>query len=91
MKYILYFSVTCYSDYIYMTEKKMADSPKDASMLIDIIDDYKDLKSELNWSQLDEVHKPDVVGCYQAVIQYRQICEDDYSLDVISCTPICIF
>lgn len=90
MRYLLYFAVTCYNDYIYMTERNMAGSPKDASRLIDLIDDYKDLQSELDWSQLDEEYKPKDTGCYQAVVQYRQTAEDDYSLDVISCTPMCV-
>lgn len=88
MRFILYFAVTCYNDYIYMTEKGMSDNPKDASRIIDIIDDYTDLKTELNWSQVDEEHKPDLVGCYQAVVKYRQTAEDEYSLDVITCTPM---
>lgn len=90
MKYLLYFAVTCYNDYIYITEKNMAGNPKDTSRLIDLVDDYKDLKDELNWNQLNEEHKPDVAGCYQAVVQHRQTAEDDYSLDVISCTPMCV-
>lgn len=48
------------------------------------------MKSELDCVEVDEIHKPEEVGCYQAVVEYRQITEDDYNLVVISWTPVCL-
>ena len=86
MKIIIYFAVTRYNDRIYMTEKEN----NKQNHLTDIIDDYTDLQNELDWSELDETHQPNEVGCYQAVVEYKQTAEDDYSLIVVSCTPVCL-
>lgn len=86
MRIIIYFAVTRYDDCIYMTEQE---KEKFQSRFVDMVDEIGDLKNELDWSELDEAHQPKKVGCYQAVIEYRQTAEDDYSLVVISCTPIC--
>ena len=85
MRIIIYFAVTRYDDCIYMTEQE---KEKSQSRFVDMVDEIGDLKNELDWSELDEAHQPKKVGCYQAVIEYRQTAEDDYSLVVISCTPI---
>lgn len=87
MRILIYFAVTRYDDRIYMTEQE---KEKSQSRFVDIVDDIYDLKNELDWSELDETHQPKEVGCYQAVIEYRQTAEDDYSLVVISCTPVCV-
>ena len=86
MRIIIYFAVTRYDDCIYMTEQE---KEKSQSRFVDMVDEIGDLKNELDWSELDEAYQPKKVGCYQAVIEYRQTAEDDYSLVVISCTPIC--
>ena len=86
MRIIIYFAVTRYDDRIYMTEQE---KEKSQNRFVDMVDDIGDLKNELDWSELDEAHQPKEVGCYQAVIEYRQTAEDDYSLVVISCTPVC--
>lgn len=87
MKIIIYFAVTRYDERIYMTEQE---SEKAQSRFVDIVDDLMDIQNELDWSELDEVHQPKEVGCYQAVVEYRQTAEDDYALVVISCTPVCL-
>lgn len=88
MRTCLYFAVTCYNEYIYLTEKEITNG--EHSRIIDLIDDSLSLQSELDWSEVDKIHRPEEVGCYQAVVEYRQTAEDDYSLVVISCTPVCI-
>lgn len=90
MKITLYFAVNSCNDYIYMAEKPMADTPENASTILDLIDDRTDLKMELNWDQLDKEHLPDLVGCYQAVVEYRYISEDEYEFDVVHCIPVCV-
>lgn len=87
MRIIIYFAVTRYNERIYMTEQK---GEKDQNCFADIVDDLMDLQNELDWSELDEVHQPKEVGCYQAVVEYRQTAEDDYTLVVILCTPVCL-
>lgn len=87
MRIIIYFAVTRYDERIYMTEQE---GEKLQSRFVDMVDDIGDLKNELDWNEIDEVHQPKVVGCYQAVVEYRQTTEDDYTLVVISCTPICL-
>lgn len=86
MKIIIFFAVTRYNERIYMTEQENDKH----SRLVDLIDDCTDLQNELDWSELDETHQPNTVGCYQAVVEYKQTAEDDYSLIVISCTPVCL-
>lgn len=69
MRIIIYFAVTRYDDRIYMTEQE---KEKSQNRFVDMVDDIGDLKNELDWSELDEAHRPKEVGCYQAVIEYRQ-------------------
>ena len=88
MRFTIYFAVTCYNEYIYLTEKELTNG--EHSRIVDLIDDSLSLQSELDWGEVDEIHKPEEVGCYQAVVEYRQITEDDYNLAVISCTPVCL-
>ena len=87
MKIIIYFAVTRYDERIYMKEQE---SEKAQSRFVDIADDLMNLKNELDWSELDKAYQPKEVGCYQAVVEYRQTAEDDYALVVILCTPVCL-
>ena len=84
MKFIIFFAVTRYNERIYMTEQE----DETCSRLVDLINDCIDLQNELDWSELDEAHQPNAVGCYQAVVKCIQTEEDDYSLIVTSCTPV---
>lgn len=87
MRLIIYFATTRYDKRIYMTEQERE---KSQSRFVDVVDDTMDLKNELDWSELDEDYQPKEVGCYQAVVECRQTAEADYTLVVISCTPVCL-
>lgn len=89
MRICVYLAVNVHQSYMYLTERKLHNL-KNASRLLDLICDQNALESELNWNQIDEEHKPTTVGTYQAVVEYVQTAEDDYRLDVISCTPVCL-
>lgn len=89
----VYFSVGKYGDYTYLHEKFTNPNKADEkqSRLIDVIDDYRDLKSEFCWNKLLPNQQPKEVGVYAAIIQHVQTAEDDFRLDVISCTPVYTF
>lgn len=91
IKTLLYFATTKDGDCIYLDERPMNDVKKNQSRLYDLIDDVFALQFELKWEQLDDAHRPNDVGVYQAVVQFVQIAEDDYRFDVIHCTPVCVF
>ena len=86
--YFVYFAVSDFNDYVYLKEKITENTQTNINKFLDLIDDYGDLKSELDWSRLDENDRPKEAGCYQAVVEYRQTAEDDYCLSVISCVPV---
>lgn len=90
MRICLYFAVNEYKSYMYLTERKLHTFNKNTSRLFDLICDQNALEHELNWNKIDEIHKPTKVGTYQAVVEFVQTADDDYRLDVISCTPICL-
>ena len=92
MKICLYFAVNGYQNYLYLTERKLHtfNFNNNASRLFDLICDQNALEHELNWNKIDEIHKPTAIGTYQAVVEYVQTADDDYRLDVITCTPICL-
>lgn len=89
----VYFAVSKYGDCMYLHEKFTNEDKIAAnqSKLIDIIDDYKNLEEELAWDKLIQNQKPKEAGLYAAIVQYVQTAEDDFRLDVISCTPVHTF
>lgn len=91
MRICLYFAVNQYQSYMYLTERKQHDfTNASTSRLFDLICDQNALEKELVWDKIDEEYKPTTVGIYQAVVEYVQTADDDYRLEVISCTPICL-
>lgn len=84
MRMLIYFAVTQYNEYIYLSEQKLPQR-KNQCRFVDLINDTYDLKNELNWATLNPKYKPNAVGIYEAVIEYTQTAEDDYSLNVIGC------
>ena len=73
-----YFSVSKYGDYTYLHEKftNPNKAKENQARLIDIM-----LQNQ----------QPKEVGVYAAIIQHVQTAEDDFRLDVISCTPVYTF
>lgn len=90
MKYTLFLAVNIYKEYMYLDETPLAPIKPNQSRLLDLIDDMNALENELNWGNIDKEYVPENVGMYQAMVQFVQTAEDDYRLDVIHCTPICI-
>ena len=83
------FAVGYSNSRLLIKELSNSHADKRGSCLIDLIDDFKDLEEELNWSRLDDEHQPKEPGLYQGVVEYEQTEEDEYELYVISCTPVC--
>lgn len=89
----VYFAVSKYNDFMYLHEKftHPDKAASNQSKLIDIIDDYTSLEGELEWDKLMENQKPNQVGVYAAIVRQAQTAEDDFELNVISCTPVYTF
>ena len=70
MKKLLFVAVNSKKGITYPDERKLVDgtfAPKNASKIVDLINDTSNLKSELNW----QVKIPEDVGCYQVVVEYQ--------------------
>lgn len=84
MRILLYFSVNYKGDMIYIDERKIDDTHKNAISLADTIDDLAYLNEDINFKNIEV---PTKIGTYQAVIQ----CEDtidETRYKAISCTPL---
>ena len=93
MRILLFFAVDRHNKILYLYDKPYNHPAKffpNQSSLEDMLNDMDDLEHELDWSKLDEEYKPDTVGMYQAIIEYEQTAEDDYTLYVTHCTPVSI-
>lgn len=87
MKICVWFAVNKYNEFIYLDESEMENHSKNQCRIIDMIDDMYSLNTEFDWEKIDSDHKPNRVGMYQAIVQFVQTAEDDFRIDVISCTP----
>lgn len=86
-RYCIYFAVNDTGNCLFMTEYKGFDkNPEDIIHFPEIVNDKNRLETELIWNKTPV---PKDIGCYQAVVTLIQGTGKDYTLHVLSCTPVC--
>ena len=92
-RYLLYASVNEKGQLAYIYEKRMADANglyEDTPQFKHRASNLTDISKELNWMP-KRIPKPNEPGVYQIAVNAKWSPLSSRTIEVLSCTPICIF